>query len=310
MHHIIIDPWSLSLLLRELTALYLERATGERAMLPDLEVQYADYAVWQQRWLESETAQHHLNYWKQQLAGSLMPLELPTDHPRAEVSGNTGASQPLEFSAQLSNELRVLSRREGVTLFMTLLAAFNALLHRYTEQDEILVITPTASRPRRELDNLIGFFANLVILRSDLRGNPTWRDLLKRARETVIEAYTHNALPVEIILDALREEHEGNVDELMRVSFGLLTTPAHGLDGIGPVPQPLFVEVGEADYDISLRLWEQNERLVGQLVYKTDLFTPESIKRMAAQYQGLLEVMTTQPEQRLADLFPVAQLAV
>jgi len=310
MHHIIIDPWSLSVLLRELTALYVERATGERALLPDLEVQYADYAVWQQRWLESETAQHHLAYWKQQLGGSLMPLELPTDHPRTEVRGNPGASLPLEFTERLSDELRVLSRREGVTLFMTLLAAFNALLHRYTDQDEILLITPTASRPRRQLENLVGYFANLVLLRSDLKGNPTWREMLRRARETVIDAYTHDALPVEIVLDALREEHKVNVDELMRVSFGLLSSPSHELDGIGPVPQPLFVEVGEADYDISLRLWEQNERLVGQLVYKTNLFATESMKRMAAEYQSLLEAMLVQPEQTLSDLLPVAQLTV
>lgn len=310
MHHIIIDPWSLSVLLRELTAFYLERATGERAILPDLEVQYADYAVWQQRWLESETAQHHLDYWKQQLGGSLMPLDLPTDHLRAEARGNQGASQPLEFTERLSDELRVLSRREGVTLFMTLLAAFNALLHRYTNQDEILLVTPTASRPRRQLENLIGYFANLVLLRSDLKGNPTWREMLKRARETVIEAYTHEALPVEIVLDALREEHKVNVDELMRVSFGLLSSPSLEVDGIGPVPQPLFIEVGEADYDISLRLWEQNERLVGQLVYKTNLFATESMKRMAAQYQSLLEAMIVQPEQTLSDLLPVAQLTV
>lgn len=191
MHHIASDGWSIGILFREFVTLYAAFCLGQPSPLPELPIQYADFAVWQQQWLQGEVLEQQLAYWTRQLADNLPVCELPTDRPRPAVQSYRGARQSLVLPGTLSDALKALSRREGVTLFMTLLAAFQTLLHRYTGQDDIVVGSPIAGRTRAELEGLIGFFVNTLVLRTDLSGNPTLRELLGRVRETALGAYAH-----------------------------------------------------------------------------------------------------------------------
>ena len=208
MHHIVFDGWSFDVFLRELTALYTAFSTGKPAPLPALPLQYSDFALWQRRWLQGAMLEAELAYWKQQLDGHLPVLALPTDRPRPPLQSFRGACQSLVLSAPLTEALKALSRQEGVTLFMTLLAAFKTLLYRYTGQEDLLIGTPIAGRTRVETEALIGFFVNTLVLRTNLGGNPRFRELLGQVREVALDAYDHQALPFEKLVDALRLDAE------------------------------------------------------------------------------------------------------
>ena len=184
LHHIVSDGWSMGVLYRELSVLYQAFANSEPSPLPDLPIQYTDFAIWQRDWLQGEVLETQLSYWKKQLEGAPVVLNLPTDRPRPTIQSFRGASQSVELSTELTQGLKSLSRKEGVTLYMTLLAAFQTLLHRYTGQDDIVVGSPIANRNRVEIEGLIGFFVNTLVLRTDFSGNPTFRELLPRVRET------------------------------------------------------------------------------------------------------------------------------
>jgi hypothetical protein len=191
MHHIASDGWSMSILVRELSHLYESYLTGKPESLPELPIQYADYAVWQREWLRGEVLEKQLSYWKQQLSGAPTIVELPTDRPRPSIQTFRGANQEVELSPQLRQDLKLICRRENATLFMTMLAAFQLLLSRYTGQDDIVVASPIAGRNRLETEGLIGFFVNTLVLRADLSGNPTFLELLGHVREVALEAYDH-----------------------------------------------------------------------------------------------------------------------
>jgi amino acid adenylation domain-containing protein len=303
MHHIIADGWSAGVLVREVATFYKSfSAKTPIPSLPELPIQYADFAIWQRQWLQGETLETQLDYWKQQLGGSLPVLELPTDRSRPSVQTFTGSRQSWEFPQPLTEALKILSRREGVTLFMTLLAAFKVLLYRYTGQADILVGSPIANRNRPETEKLIGFFVNTLVLRTDLFGNPSFQELLKRVRETTLRAYTHQDLPFEKLVEALQPERSLSYTPLFQVMFGLQHAPIEALKLPGLTLDVLEVEGEMARYDLTLSLTDTEPGLVGTLEYNTDLFDAATIIRMLRHFQTLLESIVTDPYQPLSNL--------
>jgi condensation domain-containing protein len=230
MHHIVSDGWSMGVLVRELAALYEAFRRGEPSPLGELPVQYADYAVWQREWLSGEVLEEQLDYWRRQLAGAPPALGLPTDRPRPQVATYHGAVEKFELSAELSESLKKLGRSEGATPFMTLLAAFYALLYRYSGQEEIVVGSPVAGRTRAETEGLIGFFVNTLALRTDLRGNPRFVELLKRVREVCLGAYGHQEVPFEKLVAELQPGRDMSRHPFFQVMFVLQNVPLEPLE--------------------------------------------------------------------------------
>lgn len=299
LHHIVADGWSLSVLFSELAALYRGFATGAQAVLPALPVQYADYTLWQQ---QDEKLEQQLAYWREQLAHAPALLELPTDHPRPAVQRYQGADYHFTLPAGLVAQLQALSRQEQVTLFMTLLAAFQALLARYSGQQDIVVGTPIAGRTQPELEPLIGFLVNTLALRADLSGNPSFRELLKRVREVALSAYAHQDVPFEQVVEALQLERHLSYAPLFQVFFAWQNTPEARLDLPGVRVTPLKVENQTAKFDLSLDLAETTEGIAGTFEYDTALFERATIERLAGHFQTLLEGIVAAPEQALSDL--------
>jgi amino acid adenylation domain-containing protein len=301
MHHIASDGWSQAIFWQELQALYQAFSAGNPSPLAELPIQYADFAVWQRQWLQGEVLEAQLAYWKQQLAG-IPTLQLPTDHPRPAVQSFRGARQPVVFSSTLTQELKVLSRRQGVTLFMTLLAAFQTLLHRYTAQDDIAIGSPTAGRTRTEVEGVIGFFVNTLVLRTDLSGDPSFLQLLERVREVTLGAFSHQDLPFEKLVEELQPERDLSHNPLFQVQFVLQNTPRQAPELAGLTLTLIEVDSGTAKFDLTLELTEASEGLRGWFEYSTDLFDATTIGRMAGHLQTLLEGIVADPEQRLSAL--------
>jgi amino acid adenylation domain-containing protein len=302
MHHIVTDGWSMGVFFRELAVLYEAFAAGRPSPLSRLLVQYADFAVWQRQWLQGEVLETQLAYWQQQLACAPPVLELPTDHPRSPIQTFRGASQSFILSATLTEALKALSQRNGVTLFMTLLAAFKVLLYRYTGQTDILVGTPVANRNRSEIEGLMGFFVNTLVLRTDLSGNPTFQELLQRVSETALGAYAHQDIPFERLVEALRPERNLSRQPLFQVMFILQNAPMEPLELPGLNSSLLEVDTGTARFDLTLSMGENEQGLIGSLVYNTDLFDVATISRMAGHFQTLLAGIVTNLQQRLSEL--------
>ena len=302
MHHIISDDWSMGVFFQELTALYEAYSTGKPSPLPELPVQYADYTVWQREWLGGERLEQQLLYWKKQLSGSLPVLELPSDRPRPARQTFRGASQSLVLPKRLTDELKTLSQRERVTLFMTLLAAFQTLLSRYTGQEDILVGSPIANRKGIETEALIGFFLNTLVLRTDLSGDPTFRELLGQVREIALEAYAHQDLPFEKLVEELHPERSLSHTPLFQVLFVLRNTPQPAMKLQGLTLSPLESDIGASKFDLNLFIVEEAEGLKASLEFNTDLFDASTIKRMLGHFQVRLEGIVANPEQRLSAL--------
>jgi amino acid adenylation domain-containing protein len=300
-HHIASDGWSSAVLSRELGALYEAFSTGKPSPLPELPVQYADYAVWQRQWLQGDILDTQLCYWKSRLSG-ISVLELPTDRPGSAARTYRGARQSLTFSQSLSDQLKALGRSEGVTFFMVLLAAFQTLLHRYTGQHDIAVGSPIAGRSRPEVDRLMGFFVNTLVLRSDLSGNPTFLELLAKVREVCLGAYSHQDLPFEKLVEELQPDRSLGSSPLFRVMFALQNTPDQSLELPGLVVNPVQVNSRTAKFDLTLFLRQETDGLRASLHYDTDLFDAATINRMLGHYRVLLEGIASTPEQRIADL--------
>jgi amino acid adenylation domain-containing protein len=302
MGHIASDAWSMSVLVRELGALYRAFARREPPALPALPIQYADYAVWQRQWLQGEVLETQLAYWRRQLGGAPTNLELPTDRPRPAVQSHRGARYPLAISARVTQGLKALSRQEGVTLFMTLLAAWQLLLHRYTGQADISVGSPIAGRTRVETEPLIGFFVNTLVLRTDLSGNPTFRELLQRVRQVAMEAYARQDIPFEKLVAELQPERTLSHSLLFQVLFAFQNVPRQPLELSGVVVTPVEVDRGTAKFDLSLYLWETDGGLKGTIEYNTDLFDQSTIARLVGHFSTMLEGIAAVPEQRLAEV--------
>ena len=302
-HHIVSDGWSIGLLLRELAAFYEAFSTGKPSPLPELPIQYADFAVWQHQWMQGEVLHAQLAYWKKQLENNLPVVQLPTTRPRAEVKTNRGATSFFVIPSNLSKALQALSRQEGVTLFMTLLAGFQVLLQRYTTQDDIVVGTDVANRNRAEIEALIGFFVNLLVLRTDLSGNPTFRELLKRVRQVALGAYAHQDLPFDQLVKALQPERNlSNSSPLFQVLFVLQNTPLPALELPGLTLSFLEAENKIARFDLALFLTKTEQGILGRWQYNTDIFDAIAITSLTDHFQKLLNSIISRPDTRIGNL--------
>lgn len=345
LHHIVADGWSIGVLIRELGILYTAFAEDQRCLttsdsrssespslrdaqgtktlreqskpplrflsmstsVPELSIQYADFAQWQREWLQGVRAngcsplQTQLAYWQKQLEG-ISVLNLPTKQLRPAVPSYRGAKQFLKLPHSLTQALEALSYQEGVTLFMTMLAAFQTLLYRYTQQEDIVVGSPIANRNRSELEGLIGFFVNSLVLRTDFSGKPTFRELLNRVREVTLGAYSHQDLPFEKLVEELHPERDLSRNPLFQVVFSLQNTPIVALELPGLTLSLFEYDCKTAKLDLELHLWQDLDSLKGQMVYSTDLFDDTTITRMLGHFQTLLESIVANPEQRISDL--------
>ncbi|MEG4006161.1 amino acid adenylation domain-containing protein [Microcoleus sp. Pol11C1] len=320
MHHIVSDGWSIGVLIQELGALYTAFASEKPSPLPALSIQYADFAKWQREWLQGEVLETQLAYWRQQLNGIYM-LNLPADRPRPAIQSYRGKRQFLQLPKQLSEALETLSQREGVTLFMTMLAAFKTLLYHYAQQEDIVVGSPIANRNRSEIEALIGFFVNSLVLRTDLSGNPTFRELLNRVKEVALGAYAHQDLPFEKLVEELHPDRALNQNPLFQVAFALQNAPGNRLELPELTLSPQQLDVGTARFDLEFHLWERapnssgnnqspnnklwvdsSEGISGMVIYSADLFDEATIARLIAHFQTLLESIVANPEERIANL--------
>jgi amino acid adenylation domain-containing protein/non-ribosomal peptide synthase protein (TIGR01720 family) len=307
MHHIISDAWSIAVFTRELATLYEAATTGRPCELPPLPLQYADFARWQREWLQGENLERELAFWKRQLEGAPPVLELPTDKPRPELQSFRGARHHQLLSTELLDGLKSLSRSEGSTAFMTLLAAFDVLLHRYTGQDDIVVGTDIANRNRQELENLIGFFVNHPVLRTRMDGNPTFRELLQHVREVTLDAYAHQDLPFDKLVSALRPERDLSRMPIFQVLLVVRNTPIEPMQLSGLTVSLMEVENLTAKFDVALFLEETANGLAAVWNFSTDLFEHSTIERMAEQFEQLLYSVVASPDRRL-DEFVLAGL--
>ncbi|MET0395270.1 MAG: amino acid adenylation domain-containing protein, partial [Longimicrobiaceae bacterium] len=303
LHHVVSDGWSMDVLVRDVSALYSAHRGGT-AQLPELPIQYADYAVWQRAWLSGEVMEEQVGFWKAELGGAPPLLGISTDHPRSAAMGARGESHGLALPAEVSHGLRALSRREGATLFMTLLAAWQALLGRHAGQADVVVGTPIAGRARQETEGLIGFFVNMLPLRADLSGDPTWRELLGRVRETALGAYDHQELPFERLVDELGVERSLAHSPVFQVIFAL--NRAGGRDDRLRLGETALERFGAGErfvrFDLGLTILDEDEGLGAVLAYRTGLFEAETIARMAGHLEVLLEAMAAHPGQRLSEV--------
>ncbi|HEY6924045.1 MAG TPA: condensation domain-containing protein, partial [Steroidobacteraceae bacterium] len=302
-HHVIADGWSLGLFFRELSQRYRANAKQDDTALEPLPIQYADYAHWQRRLSQGEVLQRQLDYWRVQLANTPPALDLPTDLPRPAAQSHRGDTLSFSLSAELSNQLQHLSRKQNATLFMTLLAAFSVLLCRRCAQEDVIIGTPIANRTRREAESLIGFFVNMLVLRCDLSGHPTFKELLTRTREMALQSYAHQDVPFEHLVEVLKPGRSLNRSPLFQVVFAMQNTlrePVR-IDAVEMSPLPMDGGQTVAHYDLTLNMSESATGITGLLEYCSDLFSRESIQNLASQYIGLLEQIANNPQLRIDD---------
>ncbi|WP_429385033.1 amino acid adenylation domain-containing protein, partial [Mucilaginibacter sp. UYCu711] len=301
-HHIASDGWSMSVIIKELVELYEAYCIGAEPNLPVLPVQYADYAIWQRSYMQNDALRAGLTYWKTKLA-DIYPLTLPTDYVRPSLSTNQGASEIFYLEKELTDKLQALGQTEGATLFMTLLATFNVLLYRYSGQDDICIGSPIANRTLYEVEQLIGFFLNTLALRNEVNGHETFRQLLKKVKTTTLEAYEHQDVPFEKVVEVVTKERDLSKTPLFQVMFVLQNTPdipqLH-FNGIQLSAEPL--ENNTAKFDISFTLTPDSFGLRGLAQYSTDLYSGETIKRMLGHFKQLLYAVINKPDERIDTL--------
>jgi amino acid adenylation domain-containing protein len=301
-HHIASDGWSMGIFYGELTALYQAYIREDPSPLPELPIEYADFAHWQRQWLQGKVLEKQLAYWKQRLGGKLLTLDLPTDRPRPPLQTYRGATKCFTLPAKLSAELKKLSRKEDVTLFMLLMGAFQAWLHRYSGQDDVFVGSPIAGRTRVETESVMGLFLNTLVFHGDLSGDPTFSQFLKRIRQVALEAYAHQDLPFERLVDTLQPERDLSRSPLFQVMFVLQNEPLPPLELAGLKLTPVHVHSGTAKFDLMLSMEEGSDGLSGFVEYNADLFDAATVARMLAHFQTLLEGIVAHPEERLSQL--------
>jgi amino acid adenylation domain-containing protein len=301
MHHIVSDGWSMEVMIREFSQLYEAFSQGQESSLPELEIQYADYAVWQREWLQGEILNAQIEYWKAQLDGVAI-LEMPTDRPRPAVAGYQGASETFHLSTELSMRLRQMSKQEGVTLFMSLLAGFQIVLSRHSGQLDIAVGTPIAGRDRRETEGLIGLFINTLVMRVDVGGNPTVRELLTGVRETALAAYMHQDLPFDKLVEELRPERSLSHQPLFQVMFTMQNVPRETMSmrGISMKREPM--EFVSAKFELDLSIVEAGGEIYGTLVYAAELYEGWRMRRLLGHLEQALEEMAAERNSRVMAL--------
>ncbi|MBE8997966.1 amino acid adenylation domain-containing protein [Nostoc sp. LEGE 12447] len=307
MHHIITDGWSMGIFIQELSTLYRGFTLSSPLLLPELPIQYADFAVWQRQWLTEEIQKQQLNYWKQQLADAPPLLELPTDKPRPAVQTFCGATQEFQIDQNLSKQIKTFSQQSGATLFHTLLAAFVVLMFRYSGQDDICIGSPIANRNRREIEPLIGFFVNTLVLRNQIKGNPSFNEFLSQVRQVATSAYTHQDVPFEQVVEALQPERSLSYNPLFQVVFVLENFLLDTLELPDVTLTPQFVERGTSQFDLTLAVWETKAGLIGSWEYNSDLFEADTIARMTSHFQTLLAAIIANPNQSIGELPMLSQ---
>jgi amino acid adenylation domain-containing protein len=298
LHHIVSDGWSMGVLVREVATLYaayVATSTPPLAALPELPIQYADFAHWQRQWISGEVLDAQTAYWKEQLKESPVLLALPTDRPRPPQQSHRGAIFPFVIASDTTAKLHALSRSAQGTLFMTLTAAFNVLLARYTGQSDICIGTPIANRNRAEIEPLIGFFVNTLVLRTQVDSHQSFSQLLQQVRSTTLDAYSHQDLPFEQLVETLRPERHASHSPLFQVVLALQNAPMGSLDLPGLTLEPLAADGISAKFDLILTLTEHKDQLFAAFEYKTDLFDQTTIERMAGHFTHLLEAITADP---------------
>jgi amino acid adenylation domain-containing protein len=296
MHHIIFDGWSRRILIQELSALYDSFCAGRPSPLPEPNLQYADYAVWQRRQLRGPNLENQLSYWRKQLAGAPASLDLPGDRPRPAVQTFNGAKLPIALSRDLSEKLTAFGRQNGATLFMTLLAGFQAVLSRYSLQDDIAVGTPIANRNRVELEDMIGFFANTLVMRAKLSEEISFKKLVAQVRETALEAYAHQDVPFEKLVEELRPDRNLSQNPLFQVLFSLQNAPRQAFELSGLTLRMMDLGETTSKFDISVFLSETPDGICGRFEFNTDLFDSETIQRMIGHYETLLAKAVERPD--------------
>ena len=302
MHHIVSDIWSLGVFVREMGVLYEAFAAAQPSPLTELPLQYADYAAWQREWLRGSVLEREMSYWKRQLGGTLPILELPTDRPRPAVQTFRGARLPFRVPAALSGALKSLTRSYDGTLFTTLTAVLNVLLHRYTGQTDILIGFAIAGRSRTDLESLIGMFVNTLVLRTDLSGNPTFVELLARVRDVALDAYTHQNAPFEQLVQELQLERDASRNPIFQVLVGVQNVPMEPLALTDLELRPVELERSDAHVDLTVFVSEAGDELAGSFEYNADLFDQATAERMLRHFEMLLAEVTRAPERRIADL--------
>ncbi|HHP0292688.1 TPA: non-ribosomal peptide synthase/polyketide synthase [Pseudomonas aeruginosa] len=306
-HHVAADGWSMRVLVEELIALYGARRQGVEATLPDLPIQYADYAIWQRHWLEAGERERQLEYWMARLGGGQSVLELPTDRQRPALPSYRGARHELQLPQALGRQLQALAQREGTTLFMLLLASFQALLHRYSGQDEIRVGVPVANRNRVETERLIGFFVNTQVLRADLDTQMPFLDLLQQTRVAALGAQSHQDLPFEQLVEALQPERSLSHSPLFQAMYNHQNLGSAGRQSLAAQLPGLSVEdlswgAHSAQFDLTLDTYESEQGVHAEFTYATDLFEAATVERLARHWRNLLEAVVAEPRRRLGDL--------
>jgi Condensation domain len=302
MHHIISDGWSTGVLAREVAALYGAFSRGLPSPLPELPVQYADYAEWQREWLQGDALEAQLSYWRERLAGAPASLELPTDRPHAGRRTNEGATHSFVVPRRVTSKLAELARAEGATPFMVLLAAFAALLSRYTGQEDVVVGTVVAGRQRAELEGLIGFFVNTLVLRADLSGGPTFRELLERAREVTLGAYAHQDVPFERLVEELRPERDPRHTPFFQAALVFQNVPRIVLDLEGLRLEGMAPAAAAAKFDLTLVAGESGGETAATFAYSADLFDASTIEAMAGRLQQILREAADAPDAEAGSL--------
>ncbi|MBN3951615.1 MAG: amino acid adenylation domain-containing protein [Nostoc sp. NMS7] len=302
MHHIITDGWSMGIFFKELEVLYHAFTKGQPNPLPELTIQYADFALWQRKWLTKEVQEKQLEYWKQQLADAPPLLELPTDYPRPPVQTFSGATKKFQIEEHLTSQLLILSQKSGVTLFMTLLAAFGILLHRYSGQDDICIGSPFANRNHQETEPLIGCFVNTLVLRTQIEENPSFSQFLQQIRSIVWDAHAHQDVPFEQVVEALQPERSLGYNPLFQVMFVLENFSLDTLELPDISLTPEMLERGTSQFDLSLSIWQIQKGLIGSWEYNSDLFQADTIARMTGHFQTMLSAIAAHPDQRIGEL--------
>src|SRR5580692_10002708 len=304
LHHVASDGWSMSILVEEFVALYEAGVGGRAAQLKVLPVQYSDYAIWQRRYLEGAVMEEKLDYWKEKLRG-LEVLDMPTDYSRPRVQSMRGDVKGFSIGRELSEGMRRMSREEGVTVFMTLLSGLKVLLYRYSGQEDISVGSPIAGRQHQEVEGLIGFFVNTLVLRSDLGGNPSFRELLHRVRETTLDGYDHQEVPFEKVVEAVVRERDMSRSPLFQVMFVLQNNAGYQV-GAGSLPGLEIEweggEVKTTKFDLTFSIQETEGGMEGWIEYCTDLYSGETVSRMAEHYRLLLGSIVADGEERIGEL--------
>ncbi|MEB1531134.1 condensation domain-containing protein, partial [Xanthomonas sp. WHRI 7945] len=302
-HHIVSDGWSTAILVKEFSALYAAFCRGEPDPLPPLPIQYADYAVWQRQWLQGDVLQGQLDFWREHLAGAPALLELPVDHPRPEVPSYAGSAVDVNLSPELTAALRALSQRHGVTLFMTLLAAWAVLLSRLSGQDDIVIGSPVANRTRAEIEPLVGFFVNTLALRVDLSADPSVAQLLAQIKATTLGAYAHADLPFEQVVEALQPERSLSYSPVFQVLLSMSNDNGdRSLHLPGLALEQIEAPYNNAHFDLDLAFFDSGNGLTGKLTYSSDLFDRSTVARFNAYLVAVLTAMASDAAQATSSL--------